>query len=210
MCENGREVGALGRSRVDDVIGLGRIPTAWWTLNCKYNDAYDIHRLNVRAELARRAVDAQEVGLDDVRFDFVRSAPDLAAFMIALRTEMSMRIVMPEILPHTAAEPYMAMARFETGEGGNPHFHGFSIGAGGPRLGRVDADMDREVLGDVAPESGDEDGADAHAQPVSGDEGTGDGPAVVDDQFVDVGLPSPVQGEEGAAEGEEVGVEDID
>ena len=122
----------------------------------------------MRSELERKAVAAYDDAFSDVRFDFVRSAPDLAAFMITLRTEMSMRIVMPEILPETAAEPYMAMARFETGEGGNPHFHGFSIGAGGPRLGRVDADMDREVLGDVAPESGDEDGADAHAQPVSG------------------------------------------
>ena len=42
--------------RVDDVIGLGRIPTAWWTLNCKYNDAYDIHRFNVRVALRRQVL----------------------------------------------------------------------------------------------------------------------------------------------------------
>ena len=110
----------------------------------------------------------------------------------------------------------MAMARFETGDGGNPHFHGFSIGAGGPRLGRVDADMNLEVIGDVAPESSDEDGADAHAMPVSGDEATGDGLAVVDDLFVDVGSPAPVQDAEGVSpdvdpfesdgEGEDVGL----
>ena len=132
--------------------------------------------MNVRSELERRAVADYDDSFGDVRFDFVRSAPDLAAFMIALRTEMSMRIVMPEVLPHTEAEPYMAMARFETGEGGNPHFHGFSIGAGGPRLGRVDADMDREVVGDLAPGSADEDGEDAEALPVSGDEMSRDAP----------------------------------
>ena len=110
-----------------------------------------------------------------------------------------MRIVMPEILPHSAAEPYLAMARFETGEGGNPHFHGFSIGAGGPQLGRFDADMDREVIGDVAPESSDEDGANADAQLVSGDERIVEGPVAVDDQFVDVGLSALVQDEDGAS-----------
>ena len=126
-------------------------------MNTKYNGVFEIHRLNVRSELERKAVAAYDDAFSDVRFDFVRSAPDLAAFMIALRTEMSMRIVMPEILPHSTADPYMAMARFETGEGGNPHFHGFSVGAGGPRLGRVDADMDLAVIGGVAPESSDED-----------------------------------------------------
>lgn len=81
-----------------------------------------------------------------------------------LPTEMSMPIVMPAILPHTQVELCMCMARLETAYSGNPHFHGFSIGAGGPRLGRVDADMDREVLGDLAPGSDDEDGDDVTAQ----------------------------------------------
>ena len=71
-----------------------------------------------------------------------------------------MRVVMPQIVPHTEAEPFMAMARFETGDGGNPHFHGFTVGAGGPQLGRVNADMDESALGGLAPASGDDDGTD--------------------------------------------------
>ena len=150
--------------RVADAHGLGRIVTTWWTKNAKYNALYEIHRLNVRGELERNAVGQFDDSLADVRFDFVRSAPDLAAFMIALRTEMSMRVVMPEIVPHTEAEPFMAMARFETGDGGNPHFHGFTVGAGGPQLGRVNADMDESALGDLAPASGDDDGTDPAAE----------------------------------------------
>ena len=29
--------------------GHGRFPTFWWTLNCKYNAAYDLHRRQVSA-----------------------------------------------------------------------------------------------------------------------------------------------------------------
>ena len=35
----------------------------------------------------------------------------------------------------------MAMARFETGPGGNPHTHGFSMGKPGPVVRRVKADV---------------------------------------------------------------------
>ena len=38
----------------------------------------------------------------------------------------------------------MCMARFETGAGGNPHYHGFSVGAPGPVVKRVKADVDGE------------------------------------------------------------------
>ena len=31
---------------VPDIIGLGRYPLTWRTLNCKYNAAYDVHRFN--------------------------------------------------------------------------------------------------------------------------------------------------------------------
>ena len=103
--------------RVPDQHGLGRIPTPWWTLNPKYNALYEIHRLNVRAQLGRDAVTSYEDNLSDLRFDFVRAAPDLATYMIALRAELSMRVVMPAVLPHTGEEPYLTMARFETGAG---------------------------------------------------------------------------------------------
>ena len=144
---------------MQDRHGLGRIPSLWWTLNPKYNALYEIHRLNVRAQLGRDAVANYEDNLSDVRFDYVRSAPDLASYMIALRTELSMRVVMPAVLPHSADEPYLCMARFETGASGNPHLHGFSLGAGGPRLGRVRADRaEDQHSGDEGERSADEDG----------------------------------------------------
>ncbi len=162
--------------RVNDSFGLGRIPTIWWTLNAKYNALCEIHRLNVRGQLERDAVKQYDDTLNDVRFDFVRSAPDLATYMIALRTELSMRVVMPEIVPHTAAEPFLTMARFETGAGGNPHYHGFTIGAGGPRLGRIDADLAPDGVGDAPPHSSDDDGPDPDARGVSDEEPAGDVP----------------------------------
>ena len=48
---------------------------------------------------------------------------------LALRTELHMRMVMPTIVPHSEEWPYMAMARAETGPGGNPHTHGFCMRA---------------------------------------------------------------------------------
>ena len=70
-----------------------------------------------------------------------------------------MRVVMPPVVPASGAEPYMRMARFETGGGGNPHFHGFSIGAGGPRLGRVRGDVVADPQDD-RPKDSDDDGED--------------------------------------------------
>ena len=52
------------------------------------------------------------------RFDFVRDNPDLVATLLALRTELQMRVVMPAIVPHSDREPFMAMRRFEVGDGG--------------------------------------------------------------------------------------------
>ena len=76
------------------------------------------------------------------RFTFTKECPDLVAYMIAVRTELLMRVVMPAVVPHSAEAPYMAMARFETGPGGNPHWHGFGMGCPGPRVGRVEADVE--------------------------------------------------------------------
>ena len=42
--------------RIDDVVGLGRTPFSWFTLNCPYNMAFDIHRLNVSSDLRDKAV----------------------------------------------------------------------------------------------------------------------------------------------------------
>ena len=174
--------------RVEDRHGLGRIPGLWWTLNPKYNALYEIHRLNVRAQLGREAVASFDDNTSDVRFDFVRSAPDLVAYMVALRTELSMRVVMPALVPASDAEPYLCMARFEAGDSGNPHFHGFNVGAGGPRLGRVLGDVAADPQDDQG-EVSDDDGADPEetlreerataADDVSGDDADGEEAAEV-------------------------------
>ena len=104
------------------------------TTNAKYNAFYELHRLNVRGEVGRNVAGQSDDSLADVRFDFVRSAPCFAAFMIALRAEMSMRVAMPEIAPHTGAGPFMAMACLGAGVGDNIDFHGFTVGACGPQL----------------------------------------------------------------------------
>ena len=123
----------------------------WWTMNCHYNAVYDVQRMNVSSKLGDAAVDARYDGDKQERFAFVRDNPDLVAQMIALRTELLMRMVMPAIVPHSAEAPFMAMARFETGPGGNPHHHGFSVGTPGPRVQRVKADVEGE--GDEGPQT---------------------------------------------------------
>ena len=64
-----------------------------------------------------------------------------------------MRIVMPEIVPHSFSHGYLAMGRFERGGGGNAHYHGFSVGKPGPKVERVVADV--EGVGDVPPRTAD-------------------------------------------------------
>ena len=44
--------------------------------------------MNVGAELGREALESFADTMRDVRFDFVKSAPDLACYMHALRTEL--------------------------------------------------------------------------------------------------------------------------
>ena len=118
-----------------------------------------MHRLNTEAEYGPEAVD---VGAADVyaqvRRDFVRNCPDLVQFQIALRTELLMKIVMPALVPNSEAERFLSMARFECGKNGNPHYHGFCVGAGNPRLGRVRNDVGDGGWGDleVAEASGSE------------------------------------------------------
>ena len=62
-----------------------------------------------------------------------------------------MQIVMPAVVKHSNTQPYMAMARPEVGENGNPHWHGFSMGIPGPRVTRVEADVQGE--GDLPPDT---------------------------------------------------------
>ena len=82
----------LGENRrVEDLVGLGRMAAAWFTLTCKYNAAFDIHRLNAEVEGASLAVDPGSTAGDQHRFQFIWDAPDIAAFMVALRTELHMR-----------------------------------------------------------------------------------------------------------------------
>ena len=62
-------------------------------MNTKYNAAYDVHRLNVRDPSGREAVVAYQDTMGQVRFDFVRRAPDLVATAMALRAELITRVV---------------------------------------------------------------------------------------------------------------------
>ena len=123
----------------------------WWTMNCKYNAAYDVQRLNVKSKIGDASVNDREPGDLQERFLFTRENPDLVAYMLALRTELLMRIVMPSVVKHSDAHPYMCMARAEVGSNGNPHYHGFSMGTPGPRVVRVHADIDGKS--DMPPET---------------------------------------------------------
>jgi len=136
-------------AEVADSVGLGRIPSKWWTLNCPFNYAYDIHRLNVDAPQGAEALVSQDEKLRRVRYDFIRDAPDVASIQIALRTELNMKVVMPSVVPHSERRPYLSMARYENGPSGNPHFHGVSVGADNPRMGR-------HVVNDVGAEYSDD------------------------------------------------------
>ena len=71
--------------------------------------------------------------------------------MLNLRTELHMRMVMPTVVAHSAQEPFMTMARFETGSNGNPHWHLFAMGKAGPRVQRVRGDVGGE--GDELPDT---------------------------------------------------------
>jgi hypothetical protein len=122
---------------VDDSVGFGRIPTTWWTLNMRYNFDYELHRLNVGASMAREVVCKNDAASRHVRFDFVRDAPDLATYMHALRAELLMKMVMPTVVGSGVDAPFLAMARMETGPGGNPHWHGMAYGRKGPSMDGV-------------------------------------------------------------------------
>ena len=144
-----------GKVVVPDEVGLGRHPSLWWTLNCKYNAAYDVHRMHVESGLGDVLLNEMDDSSRHERVAFTSNSADLVAYMIALRTELHMRIVMPEVVPHSASHSFMCMARMETGSGGNPHYHGFCVGTPGPRVMRVVGDLDGD--GDVPPATVDSD-----------------------------------------------------
>ena len=136
--------------QVKDPLGRGsdgRIPATWWTLNHRYNFDYEVHRLcladglhvtgSTMEEDARRALGACDDAAKKFRYRFVRHAPDIAVYIHALRAELHMRIVMPSVLGHSRDVPYLSMARFETGAGGNMHWHGVSYGVGNPRIDKA-------------------------------------------------------------------------
>ena len=91
-------------TEVEDSIGLGRIPSHWWTLNRPYNHAFDIHRLNIDAKRGREALEGDDRELRQVRYDFIRDAPDLACSQMTVRAELNMKMVMPTVVPPGAGE----------------------------------------------------------------------------------------------------------
>ena len=115
-------------------MGRGRIPSAWFTQNCAYNSSYEIHRLNVHAEHGLEAVTDEADRFRQVRYNFIRDRPGIAAQVIAVRSELNMRMVMPAVVPHSPEQPFLGMQRAECGPNGNLHHHGFNFGGGNPRL----------------------------------------------------------------------------
>ena len=84
-----------------------------------------------------------------VRYDFIRDAPDIASTIIAYRAELTAKIVMPTIVPHSERNRFLTMMRYENGKNGNPHFHGVAVGDDVPQLGRhVVNDVDENVSSD--------------------------------------------------------------
>ncbi len=181
----------LGSSaEVADSVGLGRIPSKWWTLNRPYNYVYDIHRLNVDATKGAEALVSQDEKLRQVRYDFIRDAPDVASFQIAFRTELNMKIVMPSVVPHSERHPYLSMSRYENGKNGDPHFHGVSVGAENPRMGR-------HIVNDVGAEYSDDEVSSVNGEEARRLEEEGAG-AAADDRASDSAssvefVPAPPQ-----------------
>ena len=122
-------------SVIDDEVGLGRHPSLWWTMNCKYNSAYDVQRLNTESTQGVSDVGGSSAGARQERFEFARDNADLVAYMLTLRTELLMRIVMPAVVGHSENDPSMDIARFEVGTNGNPHWYGMSVCRRSPSLG---------------------------------------------------------------------------
>ena len=177
---------------VDDTVGLGRTAYSWFILNCAYNSLYDIQRLNTSAAMNQASV---AIGDGDIhkqtRWDFTRDSPDIACFNLVLRTELTMKMVMPEVVPHDDDAPFMSMIRFESGVGGNHHGHGFTVGKGNPRLIRVD-DADDEEFGDHVDSEGDRSGAEDLSKGEDADvedDGAGD---VEDESGSDISDGQPV------------------
>ncbi len=168
----------LGRNKVvEDVLGRGRIPAAWYTLNCKYNAAYDVHRFNGPSVEAASAVDPSVTDAREIRYRFIRDAPDIATFMVSLRAELHMRVVIPAVLPHSDREKVLTMARFETGDNGNPHHHCISYAKGNPSLTWFQGDVDGDPKSDLPPDLS------RHAardEALSSDSEICDGPLVAD------------------------------
>ena len=73
--------------RVPDRVGRPRVPALWWTLNPRYNSLHEVHRLNTTSSHAADALLGGRDAHAQTRFDFVRDALDIVAFMLALRTE---------------------------------------------------------------------------------------------------------------------------
>jgi hypothetical protein len=126
--------------RVADAVGLGRIPSECFALNCAYNYACDIHRLNVGAEFGVLAVQPGGDVREQERFDFCRDPPDVVGFVVVSCAELEMKIVMPQVVPHSSAHPCECIAQFEVGDGGNLHLHGFGVGQDNLQLGRLRED----------------------------------------------------------------------
>ena len=90
-----------------------------------------------------QSVDADPAGEQDSSESFptrclwVVNNPDIVATIHAIRVELIVTILMSEIVPGDAAQPFSYWLRFEWGKNGNPHTHGQAWVPGNPRLDKV-------------------------------------------------------------------------
>ena len=70
-----------------------------------YPHAFEIHRLNVRAPCGDKMLTDSEDRFRQARYNFIQDRPNHAAYIIALRAELNMRIVMPSVVPHSEKAP---------------------------------------------------------------------------------------------------------
>ena len=149
---------------IEDAYGYGRIPAFWFTLNLPFNYLYEIHRFqHATEELARRrqatdststaqdaATAAAAVSSDSVdcldpvgkeamekRCNWVLNNPDIVVMLHVLRVEIIVNYVMRHVVPPSEEKPFQYWLRFEFGQSGNPHAHGFTYVVGNPEFDLV-------------------------------------------------------------------------
>ena len=87
-----------------------------FTLNFPYNHAFELHRFH-RAVADIHGLDSEDAFPDiSSRCKWVLDNPDITVVMHAISVELTLRKVMPYIIPCTDKEPFQYWLRFEWGK----------------------------------------------------------------------------------------------